>query len=102
VLLSRYADLLKSWAIDERERDGEPRTAGVRVPERDLGEWERQSTDLRVSPDYRDRFDRFADHFESETTALGDDALSRELETLETLATYGSEPALYEGLAVGE
>ena len=102
VLLSRYADLLRSWAIDERERDGEPRTAGVRVPERDLGEWERQSTDLRVSSDYRERFDRFADHFESETAALGDDALSRELEILETLATYGSEPALDEGLAVGE
>jgi Ca-activated chloride channel family protein len=87
VLLARYADLLKSWAIDERERDGQPRTDGVRVPE-PTGRWERESTPLRVSPEYRERFAAFAEHFRAAVTALGDDRLGREIDVLERLATH--------------
>jgi Ca-activated chloride channel family protein len=91
VLLSRYADLLKNWMVDERERDGEPTDDGIEVPNDDhLGEWERQSEDLTVSAPYRDRFATFADHLEAEMNALGDDALRQELDLLKTLATYGS------------
>jgi len=90
VLLTRYADLLKNWMVDERERDGEPESDGIEVPDDDdLGRWEQQSTPLSVSPEYRDRFRRFATHFESEMAALGDDALQQELEVLRTLASYG-------------
>ncbi|WP_227133950.1 vWA domain-containing protein [Halorubellus salinus] len=90
VLLSRYADLLKRWMVDERERDGEPTTDGVAVYDDDhLGEWEQQSEELSVSGEYRDRFRAFAAHFEREMDVLGDDALEQELELLRTLATYG-------------
>ena len=91
VLLSRYADLLQNWMIDERERDGEPADDGIEVPEDDhLGEWEQQSEELTVSAPYRDRFDAFADHLEAERNALGDDTLEQELDVLETLATHGN------------
>jgi Ca-activated chloride channel family protein len=92
VLLTRYADLIKNWTIDERERGGEPKTDGIRVPpETGLGKWERQSTDLQVSTEYRRRFEEFAAHFESEMAAVGDDELEQELEILRLLADYGSE-----------
>jgi len=88
VLLARYADLLKNWMVDERERDGEPTDDGIEVPDGDhLGEWEQQSEELTVSAPYRERFDAFADHLEAEMNALGDDALQQELDVLETLAT---------------
>jgi Ca-activated chloride channel family protein len=94
VLLSRYADLLKSWMVDERERDGESESDGVPVYDGDhLGEWERQSEELSVSGEYRDRFRAFAAHLEREMDALGEDALEQELELLRTLATHGEATA---------
>jgi Mg-chelatase subunit ChlD len=93
VLLSRYADLLKSWAIDERERNGEPQTGGVRVPERGVGRWERQSVELRVSPAYRERFGTFAEHFAAEMQSLSDDALARDLDLLRRLANDDKDPS---------
>jgi Ca-activated chloride channel family protein len=90
VLLTRYADLLKSWTVDQRERAGEPETDGIRVPdypERRLGEWERQSRDLAVSEAYRERFREFLAYFRRERQALGDDRLEQEVEVLERLAS---------------
>jgi len=89
VVLSRYADLLKSWTIDERKRDGEPATDGLRVPEAGLGRWERRSADLRVSTAYRERFERFREHMASEARALGAE-FERELAVLEELASAAS------------
>jgi len=87
VLLSRYADLLKSWMVDERERGGDPSADGIEVPDDDhLGRWEQRSTELTVSAAYRERFETFADHFESEMAAIGDDALEQELDVLNALA----------------
>jgi Ca-activated chloride channel family protein len=95
VLLSRYADLLKNWMIDERERDGEPTAEGIEVPDDDhLGKWEQQSDPLTVSTPYRERFATFADHLDAEMNAFGDDTLEQELELLETLATGGDEREL--------
>jgi len=103
VLLARYADLMKSWMVYERteaNRDeatesgaGETVTAtpggGIEEPpETELGQWERESTDLAVSPRYRERFESFVPHFESEMDALGDETLAQELEILRTLAEY--------------
>jgi len=92
VLLSRYADLMKNWVDYERLRIQEQSPAepseGIAVHEsRDLGEWERQSTDLRVSPEYRDRIEAFRQYFDEEMAAADDETLDQELDLLNTLAT---------------
>jgi len=93
VLLSRYADLLKNWMIDEREhahlsQPWEPKVddwRGIPVPPITLGQWERQSLPLMVSGPYRELFKEFRTYFEQEMTAIGDDSLSQELEVLDRL-----------------
>jgi hypothetical protein len=50
-----------------------------------LGQWERQSMDLRVSPDYAERFERFAAYFESEIEAMRED-----LAVVRTLVDVGN------------
>ncbi len=91
ILLSRYASLLKTWMIDERsnhvrpsvdfDEDGIPDDGGM-----ELGRWERQSINLRVSEDYEDLFEEFKDYFEEEMDEIGDDTLGKEVEILELLA----------------
>ena len=82
---------MKNWVDYERMRiqdrsPAEP-SEGIAVHEsRDLGEWERQSTELRVSPEYRDRIKRFRQYFDEEMAAIGDETLAQELELLTTLA----------------
>ncbi|WP_135535235.1 vWA domain-containing protein [Halostella pelagica] len=89
VLLARYADLMKSWMVDERtEEYGED---DVEPPEEyELGQWERQSDPLSVSDTYRRRFDTFADHFEHEMNALGDEELEQDLSLLRELSADGA------------
>ena len=53
-----------------------------------LGEWERQSTSLRVSDPYKQSFTEFKAYFESEMAAIGDDTLSQEVDVLDKLSTY--------------
>jgi len=109
VLLSRYADLLKNWMVAERagddavtpdadERDGDEgdgeadgETTGIGVPpeEKGLGEWEQQSVPLTVSERYAERIGAFADYFETEAAAIGDDSLDRELATMESILEQG-------------
>ena len=92
VLLSRYADLLKNWMIDEREhidfsRPWVPNVNdddGIVVPP-SLGQWERQSLPLAVSGPYRELFEEFRGYFEAEVDALGDETLNQELGILNTL-----------------
>jgi Ca-activated chloride channel family protein len=99
VLLSRYADLMKNWVVDERRSQaiGEPTApsvdfeTGIVVPEpigASLGQWERQSTPLRVSGIYKELFREFHVHFKSEMEAIGDDTLSQELDILDKLGSY--------------
>jgi Ca-activated chloride channel homolog len=94
VLLARYADLLKNWMIDERghvsfSRPWEPcinEDTGIIVPRRvALGEWERQSLPLMVSPPYQELFSSFLSYFTREKGNIGDDSLSQETKILETL-----------------
>jgi len=93
VLLSRYADLLKNWIIDEREaleidEPVEPSVTtegGISVPP-ELGEWERTSLPLTVSEPYRDLFEAFGDYFENESEALGDIDLQQEEVVLDELS----------------
>ncbi|MCT9094787.1 VWA domain-containing protein [Haloarchaeobius sp. HME9146] len=99
VLLTRYADLMKNWMVAERESGGDPPAEGIEVPEYELGEWERQSDPLTVSTEYRQRFATFSDYFETEMTALGDDALQQELDVLRKLAGESAAARLFQVLS---
>ncbi|MFO8009214.1 MAG: hypothetical protein R6U89_00220, partial [Dehalococcoidia bacterium] len=96
VLLSRYADLLINWMIDEREyahfsRPWEPMVSseiGIPVPpptEPMLGKWERQSLPLIVSPEYQDLFKEFMEYFQGEMEDIGDELLKQEMDILGAL-----------------
>mgnify|MGYP000692929012 CR=1 FL=1 len=95
VLLSRYADLMKNWAIAARETDRETPAPddGIEAapPEHELGEWEQQSQPLTVSEAYAERIREFQTYFESEMDAIGDESLSQEVDTMETILQTGAE-----------
>jgi Ca-activated chloride channel family protein len=92
ILLSRYADLLKNWMIDEREHahysyPWEPRIdeeSGICVPPR-LNQWERQSLPLTVAEPYRKLFGLFYRYFDEEIDNIGDNDLRQELDILDIL-----------------
>ena len=92
VLLSRYADLLKNWMIDERKAADKgwkivPSVTlanGIVIPI-ELGEWERQSLPLAVSEPYTELFGRFRDYFQGEAQVLGDSTLEQEEAILKKL-----------------
>ncbi|MFC1900952.1 VWA domain-containing protein [Chloroflexota bacterium] len=95
ILLSRYADLMKNWTIDEREHahlsypwnpcvDDEE---GIIVPPA-LGQWERQSLPLMISECYRVLFEEFLDYFRYEMGILYDETLSQEVDIMEKLIHY--------------
>ncbi len=95
ILLSRYADLLKDWTLDERKaaKSGQKVVptvtfdSGIVIPV-DLGEWERQSLPLQVAEPYRKLFGVFGAYFEEEARAIGDDNLQQEQVVLERLKSY--------------
>jgi Ca-activated chloride channel homolog len=92
VLLSRYADLLKNWMIDERSAEATGRMImpsvtlanGIVIPV-ELGEWERQSMPLQVSEPYKELFQEFAKYFKGEAQSIGDQNLQQEQLILEKL-----------------
>ncbi len=95
VLLSRYADLLKNWMIDERkaaDKGGKivPSVTSVNsiiIPV-ELGEWKRQSLPLAVSEPYPELFGRFRDYFHMEAQAIGDSSLGQEEAILKKLEGF--------------
>jgi Ca-activated chloride channel family protein len=96
VLLSRYADLLKDWMIDERVAQKKgcmvvPSVTlanGIIIPI-ELGEWERQSMPLQVSEPYRELFKEFEAYFKGEMQAVGDSDLQQEQVILNKLGGFG-------------
>jgi Ca-activated chloride channel family protein len=91
ILLSRYADLLKDWIVDERSglQAGKVTPtvtleSGIVVPV-ELGQWERQSLPLQVSEPYRKLFSLYAPYFEKERKAIGDGNLQQEEVVLKKL-----------------
>ncbi len=111
ILLSRYAGLMQSWAMEGHENHfrPEPRPVpcpiiimerGIYPPEPPflppcfpypvLGEWERQSVELSVDSNYKELFTKFAEYFKTEMSAIGDDTLEQELEILEDLNSKNS------------
>ncbi|MFC7074229.1 VWA domain-containing protein [Halovenus rubra] len=95
VALSRYVELSQNWIAYERGNiEGESPDApegGIESKENPyLGQWERQSEDLQVSPAYADRFATLVEYFESEIAAVGDESLQQELDILDLLIEAGS------------
>lgn len=92
ILLSKYADLLKSWIHDERASlAGAPPLRQPYTPEHHLwplGQWERQSVPLYVSERYAGLFAEFREHFEAEMVMLDDESLVREMEILDMLVSW--------------
>ncbi|WP_135665269.1 vWA domain-containing protein [Halorhabdus rudnickae] len=93
VLLARYADLLKNWMVHERDPERIDVTAddAIDVPpgELPLGEWEQQSQPLSVSDPYESRLRSFREYFQQEVDRIGDDALDREVETMDEILASG-------------
>jgi Ca-activated chloride channel family protein len=106
ILLSRYANLLKAWAMDGHVNHDRPDEdpipcpiitydEGCVIPEPpfippcfpypELGQWERQSLLLTVSNHYKKLFEDFSKYFEDEMEAIGDEDLEQEMDILEEL-----------------
>lgn len=97
ILLARYADLMKDWINDERLSYANNtkiipvinKTNGIQVPGEpeviELGKWERQSTTLKVSAEYKILMKEFQKYFTKEVTIIGDNALSQESDLLTLL-----------------
>ena len=97
ILLSRYANLIKTWAYDERKTHNDIfkfesipnyKEDGIYLPkyvDLPLGEWERQSIPLKVSPEYREIFEKFLQYYENQSKQLGDNDLDQERQILERL-----------------
>lgn len=107
ILLARYANLIKNWIFDERNTlavasSGETTTSWttsdpcLRCPiplppvEPELGQWERQSIELKVSAEYQEIFLAFKEYFESEITEIEDNTLEQETDILYKLINYES------------
>jgi Ca-activated chloride channel family protein len=91
ILLVNYITLLKKWIHDERERTYNQRKEVVNLYEKDakkLSEWERQSTKLTISNQYRKQFKIFLTYFQSEMEILHDKDLEQEVKILKKLIEY--------------
>jgi Ca-activated chloride channel family protein len=107
ILLSRYADLLKDWIVDERSGLGAGKVmpsvtleSGIVVPV-ELGQWERQSLPLQVSEPYRKLFALYSTYFESESKAIGDDNLQQEEVVLKKLSHAEKEGGYLSSVKAG-
>lgn len=100
VLLSRYAELMKTWVFDERSSLNDDRPIiepyfyeeGIHVPPyvytRSLGQWERQSSPLNVSGEYEKLIMEFNEYFYYEMKSIGDDSLEQEIKILNKIENY--------------
>lgn len=97
VLLSRYANLLKTWAFDERQAIDDDKPVpmplqfyedGIHLPDYviiELGRWERQSVSLQVSDEYEKLIEEFAKYFSEEAKLIQDSELEQESKLLQRL-----------------
>ncbi len=98
ILLTRFANLMKEWILDERMSYHDERPIlrplilpewGIPIPppwpDVSLGQWERRSMALYVSPKYRQRMTQFAEHVAAEMGEIGDETLQQELDVLKRL-----------------
>ncbi len=91
ILLVNYVTLLKQWVNHERECKYNKRKILFHLTERNaekLSEWERQSTQLIVSNQYREQFKTFLAYFRSEMAVLNDKDLEAEIKILKKLIDF--------------
>ncbi len=96
ILLVRYANLLRNWINDERGQaaglddwnyPSVNTDQGIRLPQNPaLGQWERQSMPLQISPTYRALFAQFHGYFMTEMGVVQDETLRQEVGILERLS----------------
>ncbi len=98
ILLARYANLMKTWILDGRSRNGQEGTPQISVNEKEgiiipdkiidfqLDQWERQSLPLTVTSEYQQVFGKFKKYFENEMAVLNDGTLAQEIAILEKLS----------------
>ncbi len=92
ILLSRYANLMKNWLINERSRQDEslkdfPKNSRETIlmppTNPDYSKWERKSIELQVSDEYREKIKKFITYYQGEMNEIGDDDLKKEVELME-------------------
>lgn len=94
VLLTRYVNLLKEWIDAERrtvrfdEREVWNGMPNRKMPVFQGSMWGRGSRKLTISPAYAERFKSFLKYFEKEAIALGDTALTQEIDVMQKLAIF--------------
>lgn len=71
VLLCQYAELVQQWL-----ESTEPESSG---------DWERKSTNIRVSDEYGEKIETFMNHFQKEAEKIGDENLENELDILRSV-----------------
>jgi len=93
ILLTRYANLMKDWIIDERRgyeqnkiRPFVDEESGiVIIDENNVKDWQRQSMKLKISDYYKNIIRQFKAHFEKEMNAIDDNTLSQETAIMDKL-----------------
>ena len=91
ILLLNYVTLLKTWINDERERMYNKKKTSFYLNEKNaenLSDWERQSTKLSMTNQYRKQFKTFLEHFQLEMTMLHDEHLEQEVKILKKLINH--------------
>ncbi|CAF3942075.1 unnamed protein product [Rotaria sordida] len=91
ILLVNYVTLLKQWINHERECKYNERKIVLDLKEKNaekLSPWERQSTELIVSEQYREQFKAFLAYFETEMELIQDKDLQQEVKLLTKLIDY--------------
>ena len=104
ILLSEYTTLLQNWLIDARAHcNGKAETPPIVLlkarcmiypPMRPefpkLSQWEQRSCPLKVSDGYKKLFSLFAQKFQKEMKAIGDESLQKESKVLQHLSNLNT------------
>ena len=106
ILLTKYADLMQNWILDERAhptyevafKPSLERRTGICKPRElssyNLGRWEHTSMKLKVSDFYQTLFKDFQKYYKQEMKLLKDENLQQELKILTTLAYNWSDKSI--------
>ncbi len=97
ILLARYVNIIKNWINNENRNKEQDKPVipvmnydtGIMCPRDEeipeLGQWERQSSALKVSSEYNKMITDFKNYFELEARLIGDNTLDREVKLMEKI-----------------
>ncbi|CAF3748085.1 unnamed protein product [Adineta steineri] len=91
IVLVNYVTLLKTWINHEREQKYNKRKILFNLNEQNiekLSDWERQSTPLIISKQFREQFKIFRNYFQLGIIELNDKDLEQEMKILNKLIDY--------------